>query len=113
MITDKDPDAVYLPEWFVPKDKDVICGWARQVRIDEDDVICTFHEGISDSPKLSLLLPDRGTVHDMITVFSIDLHKRTINIPAMSGIENLSSTVRRCTTTRRPNSKRHKLSLQS
>jgi hypothetical protein len=42
MITDKDPDAVYLPEWFVPKDKDVICGWARQVRIDKDDVHILF-----------------------------------------------------------------------
>ncbi|KAG7357373.1 hypothetical protein IV203_002061 [Nitzschia inconspicua] len=25
-----DPNAVFLPAWFVPTEKDVICGWARQ-----------------------------------------------------------------------------------
>eukprot|EP00934_Nitzschia_sp_Nitz4_P000853 Nitzschia sp. Nitz4//scaffold14_size191712//91472//92862//NITZ4_001721-RA/size191712-snap-gene-0.136-mRNA-1//1//CDS//3329536921//853//frame0 len=25
-----DADAVFLPEWFTPSDRDVVCGWARQ-----------------------------------------------------------------------------------
>jgi hypothetical protein len=27
---DADADAIWLPEWYVPTNKDVICGWARQ-----------------------------------------------------------------------------------